>query len=78
MYQELCRFGFFHQNTGEEKPTLCIQVGEDSLAGAMESHEVDTEAKLGLIKDVAHCKCYIGDLESQWLDVHILDSYCCV
>ena len=41
----------------------------------MESHEVDTEAcnpllvslfaqaKLGLIKDMAHCKCYIGDLE---------------
>ena len=23
---------------------FCIQVGEDSLAGAMESHEVDTEA----------------------------------
>ena len=54
---------------------FCIQVGEDSLAGAMESHEVDTEAfnpllvslfaqaKLGLIKDMAHCKCYIGDLE---------------
>ena len=41
----------------------------------MESHEVDTEAfnpllvslfaqaKLGLIKDMAHCKCYVGDLE---------------
>ena len=41
----------------------------------MESHEVDTEAfnpllvslfaqaKLGLIEDMAHCKCYIGDLE---------------
>ena len=54
---------------------FCIQVGEDSLAGAMESHEIDTsafnpllvslfaQAKLGLIKDMAHCKCYIGDLE---------------
>ena len=41
----------------------------------MESHEVDTEAfnpllisvfaqaKLGLIKDMAQCRCYIGDLE---------------
>ena len=41
----------------------------------MESHEIDTsafnpllvslfaQAKLGLIKDMAHCKCYIGDLE---------------
>ena len=54
---------------------FCIQVGEDSLAGAMESHEVDTEAfnpllvslfaqaRLGLIKDMAQCRCYIGDLE---------------
>ena len=74
---------------GKRNLPFCIQVGEDSLAGAMESHEVDTEAfnpllvslfaqaKLGLIKDMAHCKCYIGDLD-QWLDVHILDSYCCV
>ena len=41
----------------------------------MESHEIDTsafnpllvslfaQAKLGLINDMAHCKCYIGDLE---------------
>ena len=54
---------------------FCIQVGEDSLAGAMESHEVDTDAlnpllislfaqaKLGLIKDMAQGRCYIGDLE---------------
>ena len=60
---------------GKRNLRFCIQVGEDSLAGAMESHEVDTEAfnpllvslfaqaKLGLIKDMAHCKCYIGDLE---------------
>ena len=60
---------------GKRSLPFCIQVGEDSLAGAMESHEVDTEAfnpllvslfaqaKLGLIKDIAHCKCYIGDLE---------------
>ena len=60
---------------GKRNLPFCIQVGEDSLAGAMESHEVDTEAfnpllvsrfaqaKLGLIKDMAHCKCYIGDLE---------------
>ena len=54
---------------------FCIQVGEGSLAGAMESHEVDPEAfnpllvslfaqaKLGLIKDMAHCRCSVGDLE---------------
>ena len=60
---------------GKRKLPFCIQVGEDSLAGAMESHEIDTlafnpllvslfaQAKLGLIKDMAHCKCYIGDLE---------------
>ena len=54
---------------------FCIQVGEDSLAGAMESHEVDTDAfnpllvslfaqaKLGLIKDMTQSRCYIGDLE---------------
>ena len=60
---------------GKRNLPFCIQVGEDSLAGAMESHEVDTEAfnpllvslfaqaKLGLLKDMAHCKCYIGDLE---------------
>ena len=47
---------------GKRNLPFCIQVGEDSLAGAMESHEVDTEAfnpllvslraqtKLGLIK----------------------------
>ena len=29
---------------GERNLPFCIQVGEDSLAGAMESHEVDTEA----------------------------------
>ena len=50
---------------GKRNLHFCIQVGEDSLAGAMESHEVDTEAfnpllvslfaqaKLGLIKDMA-------------------------
>ena len=60
---------------GKRNLPFCIQVGEDSLAGAMESHEVDTEAfnpllvslfaqaKLGLIKDMAQCRCYIGDLE---------------
>ena len=62
---------------GKRNLPFCIQVGEDSLAGAMESHEVDTDAfnplpllrslvaqaKLGLIKDVAQCRCYIGDLE---------------
>ena len=60
---------------GKRNLPFCIQVGEDSLAGAMESHEIDTsafnpllvslfaQAKLGLIKDMAHCKCYIGDLE---------------
>ena len=60
---------------GKRNLLFCIQVGQDSLAGAMESHEVDTEAfnpllvslfaqaKLGLIKDMAHCRCYIGDLE---------------
>ena len=60
---------------GKRNLPFCIQVGEDSLAGAMESHEVDaeafnpllvslfSEAKLGLIKDMAHCRCYIGDLE---------------
>ena len=49
-----------------------IQVGEDSAAGATESHEVDTDAynpllislfaqaKLSLIKDVAQCRCHIG------------------
>ena len=61
---------------GKRNLPFSIQVGEDSLAGAMESHEVDTEAfdpllvslfaqaKLGLIKDIAHCRCYIGDLEA--------------
>ena len=29
---------------GKRNLPVCIQVGEDSLAGAMESHEVDTEA----------------------------------
>ena len=60
---------------GKRNLPFCIQVGEDSLAGAMERHEVDAEAfnpllvslfaqaKLGLIKDMAHCRCYIGDLE---------------
>ena len=60
---------------GKRNLPFCIQVGEDSLAGAMESHEVDTEAfnpllvslfaqaKLGLIKDMAQSRCYIGDLE---------------
>ena len=60
---------------GKRNLPFCIQVGEDSLAGAMESHEIDTsafnpllvslfaQANLGLIKDMAHCKCYIGDLE---------------
>ena len=60
---------------GKRNLPFCIQVGEDSLAGAMESHEVDTEAfnpllvslfaqaRLGLIKDMAQCRCYIGDLE---------------
>ena len=60
---------------GKRNLPFCIQVGEDSLAGAMESHEVDTEAfnpllvslfaqaKLGLVKDMAQCRCYIGDLE---------------
>ena len=60
---------------GKRNLPFCIQVGEDSLAGAMESHEIDAsafnpllvslfaQAKLGLIKDMAHCKCYIGDLE---------------
>ena len=60
---------------GKRNLPLCKQVGEDSLAGAMESHEVDTEAfhpllvslfaqaKLGLIKDMAQCRCCIGDLE---------------
>ena len=60
---------------GKRNLPFCIQVGEDSLAGAMESHEIDTsafnpllvslfaQAKLGLIKGMAHCKCYIGDLE---------------
>ena len=60
---------------GKRNLPFCIQVGEDSLAGAMESHEVDTDAfnpllislfaqaKLSLIKDMAQCRCYIGDLE---------------
>ena len=60
---------------GKRNIPFCIQVGEDSLAGAMESHEVDTEAfnpllvslfaqaKLGLIKDMAQSRCYIRDLE---------------
>ena len=60
---------------GKRNLPFCIQVGEDSLAGAMESHEVDTDAfnpllisllahaKLGLIKDMAQCRCYIGVLE---------------
>ena len=60
---------------GKRNLPFCIQVGEGSLAGAMESHEVDTEAfnpllvslfaqaKFGLIKDKAQCRCYIGDLE---------------
>ena len=60
---------------GKRNLPFCIQVGEDSLAGAMESHEVDTDAfnpllvslfaqaKLGLIKDMAQSRCYIGDLE---------------
>ena len=60
---------------GKRNLPFCIQVGEDSLAGAVESHEVETEAfkprlvslfahtKLGLIKDMAHCRCYIGGLE---------------
>ena len=60
---------------GKRNLPFCIQVGEDSLAGAMESHEVDTEAfnpllvslfaqaKVGLINDMAQCRCYIGDLE---------------
>ena len=30
---------------GKRNLPFCIQVGEDSLAGAMESHEVDTEAQ---------------------------------
>ena len=60
---------------GKRNLPFCMQVGEDSLAGAMESHEVDmdaftpllislfAQAKLGLIKDMAQCRCYIGDLE---------------
>ena len=56
---------------GKRKLPFCMQVGEDSLTGAMESHEVDTEAfnnlfaqaKLGLIQDMAQCRCYIGNLE---------------
>ena len=60
---------------GKRNLPFCIQVGEDSLAGAMESHEVDTEAfnpllvsllaqaKLGLIKNMTQCRCYVGDLE---------------
>ena len=61
---------------GKRNLPFCIQVGEDSLAGAMESHEVDTDAfnpllisffaqaKLGLVKDMAHCRCYVGDFFS--------------
>ena len=82
--------GFSTNTLGKRKLPFCIQVGEDSLAGAMESHEVDTDAfnpllislfaqaKLGLIKDMAHCICYIGDFsKSQWLGplgVLVLDS----
>ena len=64
---------------GKRNLPFCIQVGEDSLAGAMESHEIDTsasnpllvslfaQAKLGLIKDMAHCKCYIGESGSGYV-----------
>ena len=50
---------------GKRNPPFCTQVGEASLVGVMESHEVDTEAfnpllislfaqaKLGLIKDMS-------------------------
>ena len=73
---EFCRFrlGSSTATLGKRNLPFCIQVGGDSLAGAMESHE-DTEAfnpllvslfaqaKLGWVKDVAQCRCYIGDLE---------------
>ena len=68
--KSFARLGSSTKTLRKRNLPLCIQVGEDSLAGAMESHEVDTEAfnpllvslfaqaKLGLIKDMAHCKCY--------------------
>ena len=60
---------------GKQNLPFCIRIGEDSLAGAMGSHEVDTDAynpllislfaqaRLGLINDMQQCGCYIGDLE---------------
>ena len=66
--KKFCRFRFFHQNVGEAKPTLLHPSRGRLTCRCMESHEIDTSAFNPLlvsllIKDMAHCKCYIGDLE---------------
>ena len=72
---------------GKRNLPFCFQAGEDSLECAMESHEVDThaysplliglcdQAKLGLIKDMLLCRCYIGDSEVHKKGVLVLDFY---
>ena len=45
---------------GKRNLPFCIQVGEDSLAGAA-PRQPFCSGKIRL--DMAHCKCYIGDLE---------------
>ena len=42
--KSFARLGSSIKTLGKRNLPFCIQVGEDSLAGAMESHEVDTEA----------------------------------